>query len=140
MNLTAEQIKLCIVIALAAIALAAAGVGGWTLNGWRLSGQINKLQGTVDTQLQTIATLKGANDRCTAGVAEVTAAVKGYVDAGSARSEEAKAAMLAIADQAAGHLAAAKSAMNRPPPARGKECDAVAAEASAYARKRKAAP
>lgn len=127
-------------LAIAGAALLAATAAGWTLNGWRLAGKINELQGVVDTQAQALATLEGANTRCTAGVAEVKAAVKAYVEAGDARGREAAEAMRQAARAAQGHLAAAKAALDRPAPKRGEECATAAAEASDYARRRKAAP
>lgn len=121
--------------------VAAAGLAaGWTLNGWRLSGQIHALQGVVSTQAQAIATLEGANQRCTAGVAEVSAAVKAYVAAGAARAREAAEAMQRAERGAQAHLAAARGALERPAPKAGEECDTAAAEAADYARRRKAAP
>jgi len=135
-----NPLKIEIVAALLAAALLAGIVGGWTMNGWRQGARVEKLKGVVDTQKQGLATLEGANKRCVAGVAEVQTAVKGFVDAGNKRAGEAAAAMKAAAVQAQGHLQDARDAMSRPPVVAGKECEGVAAEASAYAKKRKAAP
>lgn len=135
-----EQIKLAIAAAVVAGAFAAGGGIGWTVNGWRLAGEIRQLQGVVSTQVQSMATLEGANKNCVAGVAGVRAEVKELVDDAKQRSAEAAAAMAAAAKEASGHLAAAKSALARPPVVRGKECPQAASEASTYARKRKAAP
>lgn len=138
--MTPDQIQLAIKAAVVAVVLAIAAGAGWMVNGWRLSGKINTLQGIVDTQVQSLATLEGANQRCTAGVEEVKGAVKGYVDAGTKRSEAAAEAMRQAAAGAQRHLEAARGALNRPPAPAGKECETVAAEASAYAHKRKEAP
>lgn len=122
------------------IALAMGVAGGWTMNGWRLGARVEKQQGIIETQKQGLATFEGANKRCTAGVAEVKEAVSGFIAAGDKR---AAAAAKAIADAtlaAKVHLDAATEALNRPPVERGKECEGVAAEASKYAQKRKAAP
>lgn len=127
--------------AIAAVVALVVGFGaGWSANGWRLSAEVNRLQGVVDTQVQSLATLEGANKRCTAGVAEVKSAVKEIADDGARRTQAAASAMAKAAEAAKGHLADAKNAMNRPPIAPGQECAGVAKEASAYAKKRKAAP
>jgi hypothetical protein len=127
-------------LAILATAIAAAAAGGWVVNGWRLAGELERLNGIVDTQQQSIETLAGVNKSCAAGLEDVKAAVKGYVDASDARGAAAAKAMAAAADAAKGHLAAAKDALNRPPAPPGQECATAAAEASAYARKRKGAP
>lgn len=135
-----EQIKLAIAAAVVAGAFAAGAAGGWVINGWRLGAEIQRLEGVRTTQLQGMATLEGANKNCVAGVASVKASVKALVDDSEKRSADAAAAMKAAAAEASGHLAAAKSALARPPVVRGKECPQAASEASTYARKRKAAP
>lgn len=122
------------------VALVVGAAGGWFVNGWRLAGEIQRLTGVVSTQEQSLATLKGANDRCTAGVNEVKTAVKGFIDEAGRRGAAAAAEMAKAAKAAEGHLAAAKDAMNRPPAPPGKECDTAATEASSYAKKRKGAP
>lgn len=135
-----DQIKLCIQLAIAAALIVAGALGGWTVNGWRLAGEIARLNGIVETQKQSIATMEGANQRCTAGVAEVKDAVKGYVDAGAKAQQAAAAAIQKAAASAQGHLAAAKDALNRAMPPPGQECATAAEEAAAYAKKRKEAP
>lgn len=129
-----------VVLIAVAVALVVGFGTGWQVNGWRLSGEIERLDGVVATQNQSIDTLKGANERCTAGVNEVKIAVKGFIADADTRSREAAAAMKKAAEAAQGHLAAAKDAMNRPPPKPGEECETAAREASSYARKRKGAP
>ncbi len=62
-----------------------------------------------------------------------------FVRAGAGTARPAESVTVA-ARAARGHLAAAKDALNRPAPKAGAECDTAAAEAAAYARKRKAAP
>lgn len=131
-----ETIKLCVMAAIAAVIFGT----GWGVKGWKDSGEISRLEGKVETQQQSIATLEGANTRCLAGVKDVQAAVKGFIDAGTERSEAARIAMEAAAAAAQGHLAAAQAAVNRAAPAAGKECPTAAQEAQAYARKRKGAP
>ena len=126
--------------ALFAAGLALGGSTGWTLNGWRLSGEIQRLTGVAETQKQSLATFEGANKRCAAGLADVKGAVKGFVDDGARRSAAALKAMQEAAARAQGHLEDAKAALNRPMPAAGAECDTAAAEAAAYARKRKGSP
>jgi hypothetical protein len=129
------------VAAVAVVASLAVGFGaGWAINGWRLGTKVATLEGVVETQKQSIATLEGANQRCAAGVADVKGAVKAIADDAAARTAAAAAAMKAAEKGAAEHLAAAKDAMSRPPAAPGTECDRAAAEASAYAKKRKGAP
>lgn len=135
-----EQIKLLIIAAIAAALLAIGAGAGWTINGWRLSGEISRLEGTVATQKQSIATLVGANERCVAGVQEVKGAVKALVDDGARRSAEAAAAMEHAAAAAKGHQDAATAALSRVQAPKGKECETAAGEASAYAKKRRAAP
>lgn len=127
-------------VLIAAIALAAAAAGGWWINGWKLGEELARRQGVIDTQKQSLATLAGANERCTAGVQDVKTAVQGYIAEGARRSEAAAAAMEHAAAAAQGHQDAAKAALNRLQAPKGKECDTAAAEASAYARKRKGAP
>ena len=134
------EIKLAILAAAIAGAFIAGAAGGWAVNGWRLGKDVAQLEGVRDTQVQTIETLTGANQRCTASVADVKGAVKGYVDAGDKATKAALEAMKRAEAAAQGHLAAAKEAMNRPPAPPGKECETVAAEAGKYARKRKGAP
>lgn len=131
---------LWIALAIAAASGAAGAAGGWSVNGWRLGAKVENLQGVIDTQKQSLETMEGANKRCTAGVADVKGAVKALVDEGNARTEAAAKAMQRAADAAKGHLADAKAALNRPMPSAGKECDTAAAEAAAYAKKRRAAP
>lgn len=123
-----------------AVVLAIVAGAGWTVNGWRLAGQLEQLQGVVDTQKQSLATLAGANERCAAGVADVKGAVKALVDDGTRRSAAAAAAMEQVAARAKGHLDGAAAALNRAMPAAGQECDTAAAEALDYAKRRKAAP
>lgn len=129
-----------IAVAVGVTAALVVGFGaGWTVNGWRLSGSINKLQGITETQKQGMDELAGANRNCIAGVGGIKDAVREIADDSKARSDAAAKAMAAAAKDAQVHLAAAKDALNRPPAAKGKECEAIAAEASAYAKKRKAA-
>lgn len=135
-----SPIKFEIVAIAVVLAMSAGVVGGWTMNGWRLGARVERLQGAIDTQKQSIAMLKGANDRCTAGVAEVKGAVKGFVDEADKRGRDAAAAMKAAAVAAQGHLQDARDALNRPPAPAGQECETAAAEATRYAQKRKAAP
>lgn len=111
--------------------------GGWTVKDWKDSGDLKEARGVIATQKQSLATLDGANKRCTAGVEDVKTAVKGFIDAGTERAAAAQAAMERAAAAAQGHEAAAKSALNRVQPAKGKECETAAAEATAYAKKRK---
>lgn len=138
--MTPDQIKLCIQLAIAAVLLAVAAAAGWTVNGWRLGAEVSRLNGIVETQKQGIETMAGANKRCTAGLDDVRGAVKGYVDAGVKASREAAAAAQRAAASAQGHLDAAQEALNRAMPPPGQECDKAAAEAAAYAKKRKGAP
>lgn len=123
-----------------AVVLALAAGAGWTVNGWRLAGELHRLQGVVDTQVQSLATLKGANDRCAAGVADVKEAVKAIADDAARRTAAAAKAAQQAEAGARAHLADAKAALNRPMPAAGKECETAAAEAVNYAKRRKAAP
>lgn len=133
--------EVLIAAAIAGVVGLVTGFGsGWQVNGWRLSGKIQELDGVVATQNQSIDTLKGANERCTAGVTEVKTAVKGFIADADRRAQDAAAAMKAAAKVAQGHLDAAKNAMNRPPALPGKECDTAATEASSYAKKRKGTP
>jgi hypothetical protein len=120
--------------------LAIGGLTGWTLNGWRLSGRVAELQGVANTQHQSIATLRGANDNCTAAVGGVKGAVQQIADQVDKNSRAARAAMARAEKAAAGHLDAARSALNRPLPPAGAECDALVREAIDYATRRKAAP
>ena len=120
--------------------LAIGGTTGWTLNGWRLSGKVSKLEGKVETQQQTIATLEGANGRCTAAVGDVRGSVQQLVDENLKRSNAATKAMEKAAGEAKGHLAAAAAAMGRAAPKAGDECTTLARELLDYARRRKAAP
>lgn len=132
-----DQIKLIVIAAIAA-ALVAGGFGaGWLVNGWRLAGEIERLGGIVDTQKQSIATFEGANKRCVAGLDEVTRSVKEFVEAGAKRSEDAAKAMAEATKSAKSNLDAARDALARPPAPRGKECETAAAEAAAYAAKRR---
>jgi hypothetical protein len=127
--------------AYAALFAGVAGLAaGWTLNGWRLGAKVERLEGTVATQRQALAALDGANQRCVAGIAEVKGAVQQLVDDARRRAAAAAAAMARAEKQAAGHLAAARHALGRPMPEPGLECEQTAAEAAAYARRRKAAP
>lgn len=119
--------------------LAIGGLAGWTLNGWRLGARVAELQGVADTQRQSIATLEGANGRCTAAVGDVKGAVKQIADDAAARSRRAQDAMEKAARAAQGNLKAARDALNRPLPKAGAECDAIEQEALDYAAKRKAA-
>jgi len=130
--------NVAIYLIIAALALGAAA--GWVLNGWRLSGQIERLQGKVETQEQSIATLRGANGRCTAAVGDVKAAVQGIAERVEKNSRAAVAAMARAEKTAAGHLDAARSATARPMPAPGGECAALVKEALEYAARRRAAP
>jgi hypothetical protein len=134
------MIKLEVLAIAVVIALAAGAGSGWTVNGWRLGGTIEGLEGAVATQKQSLATLEGANTRCTAGLAGVRDAVKAFADDGAKRSAAAAAAMAKVEQAAAAQLAAAKAALQRAMPPPGGECDAAAREASAYARKRQGAP
>jgi len=138
--LTPAQIELLIKVAVL-VGLVLVGFGaGWTVNGWRLSGEVARLEGTVDTQKQSLETYEGANKRCTESVADVKGAVKGIADEAKARADAAAKAMQAAAVEAGKHHEAAKAALNRPLPAAGTECDSTAREAAAYAKKRKGAP
>jgi hypothetical protein len=128
-----------LVLSLVGALLAGFG-GGWVVNGWRLSGDVARLEGTVDTQKQSLETYDGANKRCTASVADVKGAVKGIADEADARGKAAAEAMKKAAGEASGHLAAARDALSRPPALPGQECDTAAREATAYAKKRKGAP
>lgn len=127
------------VAALAAVA-ALLVAGGWTMKAWKDSGVISHLEGTIETQKQSIATLVGANERCAASVQDVKGAVQAYVAAGVRRSEEAAAAMELAAAAAKGHQAAATAALGRVQAPKGKECETAAGEASAYVKKRRASP
>ena len=138
--MTPDQIKLCVQLAIVAVVLAAAAAVGWTIQGWRLGGEIERLTGVVETQKQSIETAEGANKRCTAGLDDVKASVTAYVQAGTLAAERAAAAAQKAAASVQGHLDDAKAALNRAMPPPGKECETAAAEAAAYARKRKAAP
>lgn len=135
-----NPIKFEIVAIAVVLAMTGGVVGGWTMNGWRLGARVERLQGTIDTQKQGLATLEGANKRCVAGVDEVKTAVKGFTDAADKRARDAAAAMKAAEQQAKDHLQAAKDAMSRPPITPGQECQGVAAEATKYAQKRKVTP
>lgn len=112
---------------------------GWLLNGWRLAGELQELKGTVATQRQAIATLEGANGRCTASVAEVRGAVKDLVDENARRAAAAQAAIARAEKSAEKHLQAATAALARPAPKAGEECATLVREALDYARKRKGA-
>ena len=131
-----DNLKFAIVVA----ALVVATTAGWVLNGWRLSGKIENLQGVVQTQQQSLATLQGANMRCTAAVGDVRDAVAAYVKEGEKRAAAATVAMQEAAKASKANLAAAKAALSRPPAKAGEECATVAREAAEYAKKRKAAP
>jgi hypothetical protein len=122
-----------------AVALVVGFGGGWTVNGWRLAGEIQRLDGVVSTQEQSLKTLEGANKRCAAGVADVQKAVQGFISQADRRAADAAKAMAKAAEAAKGHLEAAKDAMNRPPAKPGEECDTAAKEATSYAKKRKGA-
>lgn len=131
------SLKMEILVASLVGALLAGFGAGWLVNGWRLGTENAELTGVVNTQKQSIATLDGANQRCAAGVADVKGAVKGIADEARARSEAAAKAMKIAEEAAKQHLADAKSALNRPLPAPGAECDTAAREATEYAKKRK---
>jgi hypothetical protein len=135
-----ETVKYEVAAAVLVASLAGGFGAGWFVNGWRLGVKTAELQGVVDTQKQSLATLEGVNQRCAAGVADVKGAVKVIADEAAARTEAATKAMQAAEKGAAAHLAAATSAMNRPPAPPGTECDRAAAEAEAYAKKRRGAP
>jgi|CXWL01.1.fsa_nt_gi hypothetical protein len=137
MRVLTRQVAIYLIVGAAIGGLAIGGAIGWTANGWRLSGNVEKLAGVVSTQDQSIATLKGVNDRCAASVGDVKASVKALLDESAKRSAAAQDAMDKAAKKAEGHLAAAAAALNRPMPAPGKECDAIVREALDYAKKRK---
>jgi len=130
-------LKLEIFIACLLGALLAGFGAGWMVNGWRLSGDVEKLNGIVETQKQSLETFEGANKRCTASVADVKGAVKAIADDATARAKAAAEAMARAEAGGKAHLEAAKAALNRPMPAAGKECDAIVREAVDYATKRK---
>lgn len=138
--MTPDQVKLLIKIGILVAIAAAGAIAGWTANGWRLAGKINELQGVVDTQKQSIATLEGVNKSCAAGVDEVKGAVQVIVDEGVRRTAAAAAAMAKASQDARKHHEAAQEALRRALPAPGKECDTAAAEAATYVRKRREAP
>ncbi len=119
-------------------ALAIGFAGGWLVNGWRLGGELERRAGVIEAQEQSLKTLEGANARCSAGVAQVRSSLAAFyasVDRRSRRVEQA----LGEAERAAGaHLKAAAAARDRPPPRAGEECAQAAAEAAAYAARRKA--
>ncbi len=132
------QVVVVLIAVAALLGLAAGGGGAWMVKGWKDSGEISKLQGAVSTQEQTIATLKGANASCVAGVGDVKAAVKTFIDEGKQASASAAAAMQKAAKQSAQNLADAKEAMKRPPAPPGQECPTMIREALDYAKRRKA--
>jgi hypothetical protein len=121
-------------------AIAAAGAGGWVLNGWRLAGELERRAGVIETQHQALETLKGANDRCAAGVADVRKSLAAFYADVDARSARVEAALEEAERAAQAHQEAARAALGRPMPKAGEECASVAGEAAAYAAKRKGAP
>jgi hypothetical protein len=131
------QMKLAVTLGIAAGLVAAGAAVGWTLNGWRMSGQIRELEGTVATQKQAIATLDAANQRCSAGLADVRGAVQGFIADANGRQAAAAEAIERVAGAAEAHLQAAQGALARVRPAKGRECDQAALEAATYARKRR---
>jgi hypothetical protein len=124
----------------AALAFAAGASSGWMVNGWRLGAQIEQLAGVVATQQQSLETLKGANQRCTAGVADVRKSLEAFYGAIAARTAAVEAAMKAAERASRAHQEAARQALARPAPKPGEECASAAREAAAYAAKRKGAP
>lgn len=135
-----RQIAIGLIIGGTTAGFGLGGAAGWTLNGWRLSARVAELQGVANTQHQSIASLEGANVRCTTSVGDVKGAVKALVDAAEGRAQKAQAAMARAEKATAAHLAAARAALARPLPKAGAECDTLAQEAADYARRRKAAP
>jgi len=138
--MTPVQIALLVRIGIVAALLLGGFAGGWAVQGWRLGAKLAELEGVRATQVQTIETLRGVNKSCAAGVDEVKKAVKGYVDAAAERDAAAARALAAVAGKAQAYIADSKVALGRPAPAPGQECDTVAGELGAYARKRRAAP
>lgn len=126
-----------VLIVLAVVAVAGFGTG-WTVQGWRLGADVARLDGVVETQKQSLETLMGANERCTAAVTDVKGSVKAIVDEGVARTKAAADAMKRAEESAGKHLEAASSALARPPAPAGKECETTAGEAAKYAKSRRA--